>query len=76
MGLNGRDAIQGISGTTPLYTDPVLNEQRNVPAGKAFRAAFSLVTFSWPRKTDLSGTNQNSHRLARRAKSMDGPRKK
>jgi hypothetical protein len=50
MGLNGRDAIQGISGTTPLYTDPVLNEQRNIPAGEAFRAAFSLVTFSWPRK--------------------------
>jgi len=47
MGLNGRDAIQGESGRTPLFADPVLNEQRNVPAGQAFRASFLLVTFRW-----------------------------
>ncbi len=39
------------------------------------RAAFSLVTFSWPRKTNSPGANWNSRRLARRAKSMDGLRK-
>jgi hypothetical protein len=50
MGLNGRDAIQGGSGRTPLSADRILNEQRNIPAGQALWAAFSLVTFSWPRK--------------------------
>jgi len=50
MGLNGRDAIQGESGRTPLFADPVLSEQRNVPAGQVFRACFLFVPFLYTNK--------------------------
>jgi len=38
------------SGRTPLFADPVLSKQRNVPAGQVFRACFLFVPFLYTNK--------------------------
>jgi len=38
------------SGRTPLFVDPVLNEQHNVPGGQVFWACFLFVPFLYTHK--------------------------
>jgi len=49
-GVEWQGCLSRQSGKTPLFTDPVFSEQRNVPAGQAFWECFLFVPFLYTNK--------------------------